>query len=83
MNLCLLDESWWHVSFHDLVLCGLYCVFSHLKTTTENLMTRQQKKTKKKTTDKLQIFLFFVEDTETCEMQLQHYHLSPDFDGAL
>lgn len=28
----LLDKSWWHVPFHNLVLCGLYGLPPHLKT---------------------------------------------------
>lgn len=33
MILCLLDKSWWHVSFQDLVLCCLYRVLPHLEKT--------------------------------------------------
>lgn len=31
--MCLLDESWWHVPFHELVFCGLYSIPPHLENT--------------------------------------------------
>lgn len=31
MHWVLLDKSWWHVPFHDLVLCGLDSLLPHLE----------------------------------------------------
>lgn len=48
MNLSLLDKSWWHVSFHDLVLCGLYSVFPHLETRRKKFYDTSAAMTRKK-----------------------------------
>lgn len=34
----LLDKSWWHVPFHELVFCGLYSLLSHLENTNEETL---------------------------------------------
>lgn len=39
----LLDESWWHVPFHDLVLCGLYGLLPHLENTATYIFKKRKK----------------------------------------
>lgn len=44
MHWVLLDKSWWHVPFHDLVLCGLYGLLPHLENTSTYIKKNKNEK---------------------------------------